>query len=187
MKHLAAAGYRRMPWKNGQGITHEIAREPAEGEDFLWRLSIAEVTTSGDFSLFPGYDRTITLIEGEGMRLEFDGAPAKLVDRPFAPFEFRGDWPCRCRLLGGPLRDFNLMVKRGAARAESECLRLPAAPVARTVAEGWLLVYCAQGRLATEGLHAEAGDTLLLEAGRHVLVGPDALALVMSVHMLRGR
>jgi len=62
---IRAADYRAMAWKNGQGMTREIAREPGDG-DFLWRLSIAEVAASGDFSLFPGYDRTITLIEGAG-------------------------------------------------------------------------------------------------------------------------
>ena len=87
MKHLAAAGYRRMPWKNGQGVTREIAREPAEGEDFLWRLSIAEVAASGDFSLFPGYDRTITLIEGAGMRLVFEEAPEKRIEHRFGALQ----------------------------------------------------------------------------------------------------
>jgi environmental stress-induced protein Ves len=187
MRHLPAAGYRRMPWKNGQGVTHEIALEPADGEAFVWRLSIAEVAASGEFSPFPGYDRTISLIAGDGMRLEFDAAPARVLDQRFVPFAFSGDWPCRCRLLGGPSRDFNLMVDRRMARAETEVLRLPAAPLARAVADGWLLVYCAEGRLASRGLCAEAGDTLVLEARRHVLVGPDALALVMPVHMLRGR
>jgi uncharacterized protein len=187
MRHLPAAGYRPMPWKNGQGITHEIAREPADADKFLWRLSIADVAASSPFSPFPGYDRTITLITGEGIRLEFDGAPAKVLDQRLVSFGFSGDWPCRCRLLGGPVRDLNLMVDRERARAATELLRLPAAPVARAVADGWLLVYCAEGRLASQGLGVEAGDTLALEAGRHVLVGPDALALVMSVHMLRGR
>jgi environmental stress-induced protein Ves len=187
MRCLPAVSYRRMPWKNGQGITHEIAREPAEGDNFLWRLSIAEVAASGAFSPFPGYDRTIALVAGEGVRLDFDKAPPKILDQRFVPFAFSGDWQCRCRLLGGPSRDFNLMVDRAVARAGTELLRLPAAPVARAVADGWLLVYCAEGRLASQGLAAEAGDTLVLDAGRHVLVGPDALALVMSVHMLRGK
>ena len=50
---IPATSYRAMPWKNGQGITHEIAREPAAGDSFLWRLSIAEVAADGDFSLVP--------------------------------------------------------------------------------------------------------------------------------------
>jgi environmental stress-induced protein Ves len=184
---LPAGGYRRMPWKNGQGITHEIAREPLTGEHFVWRLSIAEVAASGNFSLFPGYDRTITLVEGHGMRLEFDEGPSKLIGARLAPFDFSGDWHCRCHLLDGPLRDFNLMVDRSAARAKTEVLRLGAASIERLVAEGWLLIFCAEGRLAVDGTMAETGDTLQLGTGRHDIAGEGALALVMQIHMLRGR
>ena len=183
---LKAAGYRPMPWKNGQGMTREIACEPASGEGFLWRLSIAEVAASGDFSLFAGYDRTIALASGAGMRLDFAEAPAKVIDRRFEPFGFSGDWHCRCSLLAGPVSDFNLMVDRGRARATTEVLRLEAAPVERRAMDGWLLVYCAEGALKAGGFDATAGDTVRLPAGRHRLDG-IGLALVMSVHMLRGR
>lgn len=179
-----------MPWKNGQGTTLEVAREPAPedggGADFLWRLSIAEVAQSGEFSLFPGYDRTITLIEGAGMRLAFAEAPEKTIDRPFVPFDFSGDWHCRCTLLGGPVRDFNLMFDRRRARGGTEALRLGSQPVARTVEAGWLLVYCAEGRLSAGGFGAEAGDTIRLEQGFHEIEG-SGLALAISVHMLFGR
>jgi uncharacterized protein len=189
---LKATGYRAMPWRNGQGLTREIAREPAEGEAFLWRLSIAEVAASGEFSLFPDYDRTITLIEGRGMRLDFDEAPSHAIERPFEPFGFSGDWHCRCSLLGGPVRDFNLMVDRARAEARTEVIRLGGAPVDIEIEDGWLLVYCAEGRLANGSATAESGDTLQLGPARHRLSGSDALALVMKVralpgHMLRGR
>jgi uncharacterized protein len=184
---LPASGYRSMAWKNGQGITYEIAREPATGDSFLWRLSIAEVATDGDFSLFPGCDRTITLIQGAGMELDFDEAPAKRIDRPFMPFDFPGDWHCRCRLIDGPIRDFNLMVDRRRLRAETRVLRLSEAPVEVDVASGRFLVYCAEGKLGAGEFTAEAGDTLNLGAGRYGIAGPGALALVMSLHIRRGR
>jgi environmental stress-induced protein Ves len=183
---LRAADYRAMPWKNGQGMTREIAREPADGE-FLWRLSIAEVAASGDFSLFPGYDRTITLIEGAGMRLAFEEAPAQAILARFEPFDFSGDWHCRCSLVAGPVRDFNLMVDRRRARGRTEVLRLDGNPVERNVESGWLLVYCAEGALSAGSFAAETGDTILLESGSHEIAGRQAVALVMSVHMLRGR
>ncbi|HSY89352.1 MAG TPA: HutD family protein [Verrucomicrobiae bacterium] len=183
---IRAADYRAMAWKNGQGMTREIAREPGEG-DFLWRLSIAEVATSGDFSLFPGYDRTITLIEGAGMRLAFEAAPEKAILRRFEPFDFSGDWHCHCSLAAGPVRDFNLMVDRERARGKTEALRLDGRPVERSVDSGWLLIYCAEGALSAGGFAAGAGDTIRLESGPHEIVGGNAIALVMSVHMLRGR
>jgi environmental stress-induced protein Ves len=184
---LPADGYRSMAWKNGQGITHEIGREPATGDSFLWRLSIAEVAADGDFSLFPGCDRTITLIQGAGMELDFDEAPAWRIEQHFMPFDFAGDWHCRCRLIDGPIRDFNLMVDRSRLRAETQVLRLTQASVEVDVAEGRLLVYCGEGELGAGGFTAEAGDSLNLGPGRHSITGPGALGLIMRLHMRRGR
>jgi environmental stress-induced protein Ves len=184
---LPAAGYRAMAWKNGLGVTHEIAREPADGDSFLWRLSIAEVAADGDFSLFPGVDRTITLIKGAGMALDFREAPARRIDRRFTPFDFSGDWHCRCRLIDGPIRDFNLMVDRARIQASTQAVRLEDEPLAIEAGEGRVLVYCGEGVLHAGGFAAQAGDTLNLGGGSHVVTGPGALGLVMQLHMRRGR
>ena len=67
---LRAQDYPRMPWKNGGGFTEEITRDSGEGlEGFGWRLSIADIEESGGFSLFAGYQRIITVLQGDGMRL----------------------------------------------------------------------------------------------------------------------
>lgn len=176
-----------MPWKNRQGITHEIAREPAADDPFLWRLSIAEVAADGDFSLFPGIARTISLIEGAGMELEFAEAPRQRIDERFQPFSFSGDWHCRCRLIGGPIRDFNLMVDRSRMKAETRVQR-PGDPAREIdVGPGRLLIYCGVGEVAAGGFTAEAGDTLSLGPGRYRVEGRNATALVMQLYMLRGR
>ena len=175
-----------MPWKNGQGVTHEITREPAGGERFLWRLSLAEVAASGDFSLFPGYDRIIALVAGEGMELEFEEAPVKQLNRPFEPFEFRGEWHCRSRLLGGPCRDLNLMVDRSRAVGKAARLVLDGATRTRDVGEGWLLAYCAEGEIEIDGERAVAGEVLKLGSGRHGIAG-RGLALAMTVQVLPGK
>jgi len=181
---IAAREFRSMPWKNGQGVTHEIAREPAEAENFLWRLSLAEVATSGDFSLFPGYDRTIALIAGDGVELDFEEAPVKRLDRPLEPFNFRGEWHCHSRLLGGPCRDLNLMVDRGRATGKAERLALDGAAILREVGDGWLLAYRAQGEIAIDGERAVACEALKFGPGRHAITG-RGLALVMEVLILR--
>ena len=53
------------PWKNGGGTTTEVAAFPpgAPLENFGWRVSIAQVARSGPFSLFPGIDRTLALLD----------------------------------------------------------------------------------------------------------------------------
>ena len=68
MRILRAGNYRRMKWKNGGGETTEIALFPENAglNDFDWRISMARVESAGPFSLFPGVDRTLSILEGEG-------------------------------------------------------------------------------------------------------------------------
>jgi environmental stress-induced protein Ves len=113
---LTPADYRTMPWKNGGGRTTEIAAyPPGAGLDaFLWRVSLADVERDGPFSSFPGVDRTIVLLEGAGMRLR-EGERATGLTTPFAPHAFGGDAAIDCKLIAGPVRDFNAMFRRGRA------------------------------------------------------------------------
>jgi len=120
MRIIRAETYQAVPWKNGRGITLEIARHPAGEVDFIWRLSLAEITQSCAFSAFPGYDRTIVLLAGDGFALTFaDGRTHDLIV-PHAPFHFDGGAAASCTVAGGPSKDLNLMVRRDAARATCE-------------------------------------------------------------------
>lgn len=124
---LRAADYPRMPWKNGAGSTLEIARDQGEGLDgFGWRLSIADIGESGGFSAFTGYQRIIGVLEGDGMQLQVDGALSRPL-LPFDPFAFSGDSRVECQLLGGAIRDFNLIYapQRYAARLQWLTLERP--------------------------------------------------------------
>lgn len=106
---LRAANYPRMPWKNGSGSTEEIARDAGQDlEGFGWRLSIADIDQSGGFSLFPGYQRIITVLQGVGMTLDIDGVTTEQL-LPGDPFAFSGDSQVSCTLLEGAIRDFNLI------------------------------------------------------------------------------
>jgi uncharacterized protein len=104
------------PWKNGAGITREIAVGPkdAGAAEFDWRLSIAEVERDAPFSAFPGIDRCIVLLRGAGMHLRStDGRIDHPLDRPLAPFHFSGDVALEATLVNGPSSDFNVMTRRG--------------------------------------------------------------------------
>ncbi|WP_298188389.1 HutD family protein [uncultured Pseudomonas sp.] len=127
IKTLRAADYPRMPWKNGGGSTLEIVKDAGKGlEGFGWRLSIADIAESGGFSAFNGYQRIITVLEGAGMQLEVDGVAARPL-LPLDAFAFPGDSRVECRLLGGAIRDFNLIYApaRYAARLQWLSLDLP--------------------------------------------------------------
>ena len=103
-----------MPWKNGGGETTEIALHPpgSSWNAFDWRVSVATIAADGPFSAFPGVERTLVLLGGTGLRLSGDGHAVELRTR-FESYAFSGDDRIGCTLLDGPVRDFNLMTRRG--------------------------------------------------------------------------
>lgn len=103
------------PWRNGGGITREVAVSPAGDVPFDWRVSIADIEADGTFSAFPGVRRTITCLTGTGMTLELDGVTETV--RRSEPFTFAGDTATECRLVHGPTRNLNVMTRPGRADA----------------------------------------------------------------------
>lgn len=111
----------RMPWKNGGGTTVEWAVEPPGAtlaSGFQWRISSAEVASSGPFSRFPGCDRWLLLLDGAGLLLDFESRGQVSLTEPLVPVRFAGDWPASATLVEGPCTDFNLMVEARSWRAE---------------------------------------------------------------------
>lgn len=131
------------PWKNGAGTTREIARGPAgaEGDNFGWRLSVAEVERDAPFSVFPGVDRCIVLLRGEGMELRAADSTLVQALRPLQPFPFAGERPLSARLTAGPCTDFNAMTRHGRWRADVRVLH----GAARVAAGHVTLLLCAVG------------------------------------------
>lgn len=113
------------PWKNGGGVTREIAcLPPGAGLDtFDWRVSIAHIASDGPFSAFPGVDRVITLLEGGGVHLFTpDGAIDHRLAEPLVPFTFPGEAAIQSRLLDGDCQDFNVMARRARCWADVRVL-----------------------------------------------------------------
>lgn len=118
MRLRRASDYKRMPWKNGGGETIEIAVSPdgAALDAFDWRISMAHVGTDGPFSLFPEIDRTLSIVNGAGIRLDISGQPPAILERASAPLSFPGDVATGCALVDGPIDDLNVMTRRGRCR-----------------------------------------------------------------------
>jgi environmental stress-induced protein Ves len=114
---LRAADRPAVPWKNGGGTTREVAVWPpgAGFDTFDWRVSIAEVTSAGPFSIFGGIDRTMAILRGR-LALRFAGRTVEL-DASSEPLSFAGDVACDGLPLDGPVTDLNVMVRRGRATA----------------------------------------------------------------------
>jgi uncharacterized protein len=114
-------------WKNGGGTTQELAAWPS-AEDWVWRMSVAQVSQSGPFSRFEGVDRWFAVLEGDGVALSISGKQHGLTTAS-APFFFDGGAACGCELLGGSTRDFNLMTRQSHAssnlsRIAGRCTRM---------------------------------------------------------------
>jgi len=171
------ATYRRMPWRNGRGFTLEIAREPAAGEEFSWRLSLADIEEDGEFSAYPGYRRALVLVAGMRLRLRFRGHGNRFLDPSQRGARFEGDWKTHCAVPEGRCTDLSLIVRRGAAARPASVVRAPrilqlesSARVA--IAAGlYGALFALEGSLAVaDSVRAQprtmrARDTLLIFAG----------------------
>lgn len=108
MTIIPRSAFKTVPWKNGGGITHEVAKAESDGR-LLWRLSLAEVASDGPFSLFPGMARVLTVIEGAGMDLFSPAGEVVHAVPPLLPLCFSGDESLTGRLRDGSCLDFNLI------------------------------------------------------------------------------
>ena len=127
---IAFADLVPVPWKNGGGTTTEIIAEPpgAQFHDFDWRISLATILQDGPFSVFPGVDRTLALVEGPGLVLDVDDSRF-MLDEIDAIIEFAGESAVRASLDGGPTIDFNVMTRRAVCHHKFGRRRLEGASV----------------------------------------------------------
>ncbi|MDP3748547.1 MAG: HutD family protein [Phenylobacterium sp.] len=169
---LRAGDQIAVPWKNGGGITRELAVQPAGApmDAFDWRISIAEVAEGGPFSSFPGIDRVLTVIEGAGLSLSIDGRTAVTMDATSPPLAFPGEARCEASLKFGPIRDLNIMVRRGVSRAHVRRRSLDAGDALTCTSEATLLLALEAVAASWPGGEAALAreDALLAPAGTQV-------------------
>ncbi|MFD9789832.1 HutD family protein [Streptomyces sp. NPDC059070] len=175
-------------WRNGGGATREIASRPAGADDFGWRASVADIGRGGPFSEFPGVDRTLTLLSGDGVRLRCPGVFDRLLTGVGEPFGFSGDLALDAELPSGPCRVLNLMVRRGrwTARVDRSDHTVEVLPGRAGV------VYALRGSWRADPSHTvlTAGQGVWWDAdeapgGAVAPLSPDAVALWADVTPLR--
>lgn len=183
--HLPAAGYMTMPWKNGTGSTDEVCLLPegASRNAFELRISRATISSPDAFSSFAGADRTITLIEGEGLTLQFDDHAVEMVvgqphsfDSGLTPVGIPKD---------GPVRVLNVMAARdnwrlGQAAILSEQAMLQHEP------KGPAVVFALRGTSElSDKLHKVSlaeGDCALLDSSARFSPDAGSSVLVVPLH-----
>lgn len=126
--HLRERDSRRVAWKNGRGVTDELALWPADASfergDFDWRVARAAIDAAGPFSSFPGFERVLVATAGDGLVLEHGNAAARARVRRLEPYRFSGDWETAAALTSGRVEDLNVLARRGRCAVEVEALRL---------------------------------------------------------------
>ncbi|HEV8695050.1 MAG TPA: HutD family protein [Lysobacter sp.] len=182
---IPANEYRRERWRNQLGWTREIYKAP-DGNDWDWRLSIAEIERDSAFSSFPGIDRELVLLSGNGLRLSFDDGEVHELLPPHDKLRFAGERAVTGELVDGPTHDFNLMWRRDRVQAElwHRPLVGPMVIFAEPGSTWAVHLLAGRARFADDsGLPPlEAGDTAILQAGaerlRHVIEGGGELLVV---------
>ena len=103
-------------WRNGGGMTREILRQGGE-QDFLWRASLARIDRSGPFSAFPGYQRSIALVDGGPLELKFEDGRQVELDPRLKVHRFSGSLPPHAEIGETPATVFNLIASDRLAGA----------------------------------------------------------------------
>lgn len=158
---LPALGRTARRWKNGGGVTRDVAVFPAGAshDDFVWRASIATIAAAGPFSPFPGVDRTLIVLGGElVMKI---GDTAHRLRPGSAARRFAGEDPVNAAPVGEACTVLNIMVRRGACSA-----RVDRWQAARATSAGTLLFLAAgttSVTVANRRFDLSANDVLLLE------------------------
>ncbi|MET3206554.1 environmental stress-induced protein Ves [Arthrobacter sp. UYEF6] len=126
MEIIRFAELRSEPWRNGGGVTRELASHPkaASAQDgaWDWRVSIADVSKAGDFSAFPGMERVLTVIDGELLLLTVDGDEHPL--EKYRPFRFSGEAAAHGALPTGDIRDLNVITRTGSFKGFTSIIEL---------------------------------------------------------------
>ena len=161
-----------MKWKNGGGETTEIALFPENAglTDFDWRISMARVESAGPFSLFPGVDRTLSILDGKGIKLDIEGRLPVMLIEGSEPYRFAADVAAHAGLVGGPVTDLNVMTRRGrhahrVTRHEVDGL------LKLAVGTGMLFSSASRLRIGGQGFEEELGayDAAMLAGPRRAL------------------
>lgn len=151
--------YQVMPWKNGQGTTSQIAIDPPgtafPDGDYLWRISSALVKADNSFSQFPGYNRLLSVWQGQGLRINHQDLLKSAI------LAFHGEEPIHAELLQGDVMDIGIIFKRGRVQADMKVINAPANQTQTIALEQKIhFLFCAEGSFKCENHTVENGDTL---------------------------
>lgn len=170
---LRAAARAAVAWKNGGGLTREVAVHPP-GSDlsgFQWRVSVAEIRAPGPFSSFPDVERRMAVLRGE-LSISVGNCAAVRLTPESAALAFPGEVSVFAEPAGGTVTDLNVMTRRGRfvsrlarCRVERSSAVEAHAAVTLLLAPADLELHCEAQRLALAPL-----DAALIACGRQCAI-----------------
>ncbi len=188
IRHLPASDYVTLPWKNGTGSTDEVCLLPEEAtrDAFEVRVSRATIAEPGLFSAFAGVERTITLIEGAALSLDFGTHRAELA--PLQPYTFDSGLTPHGNPPLGPVRVLNVMAARNAWKLGPARI-LTRGEHIETAQDEVIVLFAVRGGCEIAGssqtVSLQEGDSALLD--EHAFVGLLPDAAVLAVPLKRGQ
>jgi environmental stress-induced protein Ves len=181
--------FRAVPWKNGGGVTHEAMREPANGDPFRWRVSVARIDVSGPFSDFTGYERKMVLLKGGGVELRFANGAVRALRAVGEMAEFDGALAAQCELIDGPCVDLNLIVAKPLPEVSARVARLHETLTVPGIAGQATLAFPIDAAVAlscrSDRVVLEAWDLALMPPGEDLMlsVARRAVAQTASIFL----
>lgn len=157
-----------MLWKNQLGSTRQIDIFPQQAdfakEDFLWRLSSAEMKSDTEFSIFEKYDRLLTVLGLGSLQVQ-----QTIIDQNHI-LRFRGDQTSFCKVLSeNPVVDLGLIYHREKIKAQMrfQKLRFPQDDLVTSADVTYIL--CDSESLQLNNYHFEKMDCLVIEKSSHLI------------------
>lgn len=153
------------PWANGGGVTRQLLVHPPQAAlaGFLWRMSVAEITTPAEFSCLPQVDRVLVLLQGEGLTLRL-AHTAHVLQPCLSVVAFRGESVVHAQPAQAGSHVLNVMTRRGAVVPQIHIQHGSYSPLA---VSGSRVCYVAAGHY----LYRQA------DGSEHTLAAGDALQL----------
>jgi environmental stress-induced protein Ves len=159
MKIIRHREFREGRWRNGMGVSWDIASDAAAPDGFGWRFATARIDADVPFSVYPGVDRIFTLFEGGGVDLDFEGIGSFAVHSLFVPYPFSCDVPAFCRLRADTTMALNLFTRREIWSATADVL----SSGAEVDHDGPILLFALSGAADVEGQALGQGDAAVAE------------------------
>lgn len=182
IKLIQKADYKETPWKNGAGKTQEIAIYPQDatlaGDNFIWRISSAQVTGKNSFSKFINCNRHLIIWKGVGLNINQTEVLANTI------FSFSGEEAIEADILKNvAVIDFGIIYKREKVNAELEIIKFTPLNTELALPLKTHLFFLADGDCQINNLKIEIGDSIQIEKETTISLTVSKTAVLYKIEI----